>query len=130
MIERWCPSGHVHVKERFSNPDIELLAVRMHPYYLPQEFTSVIVITVYILPSDDAVVADEIINSTVAMAQTQHPNALQLSLGILIMLHWRKHYHLLTNIVTATLETIKPWIFCMQMLMMQTMPQPFPLWQI
>ena len=40
--EKWCNPAHVHVK------------LGLCPYCLPREFTSAIVITVYILPSADA----------------------------------------------------------------------------
>lgn len=49
--EMWCNPGHVTVKEHLCSPNIKLLAVGMQPYYLPQEFTSVIIATVYLLPS-------------------------------------------------------------------------------
>ena len=75
VSERWCNPGHVQVKECLCSPDIELLTVGMQPYYLPQEFTSAIIISVYALPSADAAVACDIIHSAVAQVQTQHPNA-------------------------------------------------------
>ena len=75
VSERWCDSGHVHVKERLCTLDIELLTVGMRPYYLPWKFTSAIIISEYVPPSADAAVACGIIHSTVAQIQTQHPNA-------------------------------------------------------
>ena len=60
------------MKERLCTPNIELLAVGMRPYYLPREFTSTIVIAVYIPPSADAAVACEVISSAAAKLQTEH----------------------------------------------------------
>lgn len=54
------------MEERLCNSDIELLAVGLRPYYLPREFTSAIVITVYIPPSADAEAATDIIHTTVS----------------------------------------------------------------
>ena len=55
--------------------DIELLTVGMRPYYLAWEFTSAIIISVYVPPSADAAVACDVIHSAVAEIHTQHPNA-------------------------------------------------------
>ena len=63
------------MKERLCTPDIELLAVGMHQYYLLREFMSTIVIAVYITPSADTAEACEVISSTAAKLQTEHPDA-------------------------------------------------------
>ena len=81
VSERWCDSGHVHVKERLCTLDIELLTVGMRPYYLPWKFTSAIIISEYVPPSADAAVACGIIHSTVAQIHTQHPNAFNVITG-------------------------------------------------
>lgn len=75
VSERWCNPNHVCVKERFCSPNIKLLGVGMRPYYLPREFTSAIIITVYVPPSADAEAAVDTIHSTVSKLQTQHPGA-------------------------------------------------------
>ena len=69
------------MKERLCTPDIELLAVGMHPYYLPREFTAAIVIAVYIPPSADAAVACEVISSAAAKLPTEHPDAFMAITG-------------------------------------------------
>ena len=81
VSERWCNPGHVTMKERFCSPDIELLAVGIRPYYLPREFTSAIVIAVYIPPSADAAAASDVIHATASKLQTQHPNAFMAITG-------------------------------------------------
>ncbi|KAI3368493.1 hypothetical protein L3Q82_025503, partial [Scortum barcoo] len=53
----------------------------MRPYYLPREFMSTIVIAVYIPPSADAAVACEVISSTAAKLQTDHPDAFMVITG-------------------------------------------------
>ena len=75
VSERWCNPGHVHMKERLCTPDIELLTVGMRPCYLPREFTSAIIISVYVPPSADAAVACDVIHSAIAQIQMQHRNA-------------------------------------------------------
>ena len=73
--ERWCNSGHITVKERLCSPDIELLAVSMQPYYLPLEFSSTILIGVYIPPSASGAAACDTVHTTVARLQAQNPEA-------------------------------------------------------
>ncbi|KAI4888527.1 hypothetical protein NFI96_008530 [Prochilodus magdalenae] len=70
---RWCSPGHITVKERICCPDIELLAVGLRPYYL--EFSHVVVVAVYIPPSANPTSACDVIHSTIARLQTQHPTA-------------------------------------------------------
>ncbi|MBN3314597.1 BT2A1 protein, partial [Atractosteus spatula] len=72
---RWCNPGHTHVKERVCNPDIELVAVGLRPYYLPREFTCAIFVVVYIPPTANAEVACDVINTVTARLQTKHPSA-------------------------------------------------------
>ena len=63
------------IRRSLCSLDIELLAVRMRPYYLPMEFKSAIPFAVYIPPSADATVVSVTTHSSVARLQTQHPNA-------------------------------------------------------
>ncbi|XP_078810605.1 uncharacterized protein LOC144994967 [Oryzias latipes] len=79
--DRWCNRNHITVKEQHCSKDIELVAVSFRPYYLPREFSHVLVVTVYIPPSADAAVACERVHSTVSQLQTQHPQALILISG-------------------------------------------------
>ncbi|XP_023808257.1 uncharacterized protein LOC111946947 [Oryzias latipes] len=79
--DRWCNPNHITVKEQHCSKDIELVAVSVRPYYLPREFSHVLVVTVYIPPSADAAVACERVHSTVSQLQTQHPQALILISG-------------------------------------------------
>ena len=81
VSERWCNPGLVSVKERFCTPDIELLTAGMRPYYLPREFTSTIVIAIYIPPSADAAVACDVISYAAAKLQNEHPDAFMVITG-------------------------------------------------
>ena len=77
--DSWCNSGHMTVKEQVCSKDIALLAVSMRPYYLPREFTQVIVFAVYIPPSAKADAACDIIHLVTSSLQTQHPHALYVA---------------------------------------------------
>ncbi|XP_055367950.1 uncharacterized protein LOC129604646 [Betta splendens] len=78
---RWCMPRHCTVKMKLCNRDIELLAVGMRPFYLPREFTHVIIIAVYVPPSANADTASETLLSVTSRLQTQHPQALFLISG-------------------------------------------------
>ncbi|KAI4899955.1 hypothetical protein NFI96_026550 [Prochilodus magdalenae] len=72
---RWCNPGHVNVKEVICCRDIEMLAVSLRPYYMPRELSHAIVVCVYIPPRAEVQAACDVIHSTVAALQTQHPDA-------------------------------------------------------
>lgn len=57
------------------SPDIELLAVSLCPYYLPQELTVAMSVVVYIPPSTDASKASDFIHSVIDRLLTQNPEA-------------------------------------------------------
>ncbi|XP_051811558.1 uncharacterized protein LOC127536113 isoform X2 [Acanthochromis polyacanthus] len=63
--ERWCNPANVHVKEQLCTRDLEMLMVALRPYYLPREFSHVIVFCVYIPPSAHAGTACERLHSAV-----------------------------------------------------------------
>ncbi|KAJ0002714.1 hypothetical protein NQD34_007863 [Periophthalmus magnuspinnatus] len=79
--EKWCKPGHCTVKMQLCNKDIELLAVSMRPYYLPREFSHVIVIAVYVPPSANAETACDTLHFGTSTLQTKHPQALFLISG-------------------------------------------------
>ncbi|KAI4892795.1 hypothetical protein NFI96_002483, partial [Prochilodus magdalenae] len=66
---------HQTVKEVICQPDIELCVVGMRPYYLPREFTKVVMCAVYVPPSANMDFACDVINSAIARVQNQSPNA-------------------------------------------------------
>lgn len=51
VSQRWFNPAHITVKERICCPDIELLAAGMHPYYVPREFSHIIIILVTLQPN-------------------------------------------------------------------------------
>ncbi|KAK1793016.1 hypothetical protein P4O66_001727 [Electrophorus voltai] len=46
----WCNNANVVTLTRSCSPNLELLALKFHPFYLPRDFNSVIINTVYIPP--------------------------------------------------------------------------------
>ncbi len=72
---KWCNPRHATIKEQICNKDTELLVVSLRPYYLPQEFTVVVAIVVYIPPAAKAEVVCDVIHTTIARLQSKHPEA-------------------------------------------------------
>ena len=77
---RRCNQGHVTVKEIMWNRDIKLLAVGLRPYYMPREFSHAIAV-VYVPPRAHADTGCDVIYSTIARLQTQHPDSFIAILG-------------------------------------------------
>ncbi|KAK7879927.1 hypothetical protein WMY93_033408 [Mugilogobius chulae] len=61
VSNKWCHPGHITVKNKTCTRDVELLVVGIRPYYLPQEFSNVVAIVVYIPPRADPTSACDII---------------------------------------------------------------------
>lgn len=79
--KRWCNPEHITVKEQRCIKDIELLALSIRPYHLAREFSNVLMLTVYIPPSADAMAACEDIHTTVSQLQMAHPQSLIIISG-------------------------------------------------
>jgi hypothetical protein len=77
----WCHPNHVAVKERVATPDCELLCVGLRPYYLPREFSHVVLCVVYIPPSANEKAATESVYRTLSNQQARSPDALFLVTG-------------------------------------------------
>ncbi|KAI4887684.1 hypothetical protein NFI96_005893 [Prochilodus magdalenae] len=58
-----------------------MLAVSLCPYYMPRELSHAIVVCVYIPPRAEVQAACDVIHSTVAALQTQHPDAFYVISG-------------------------------------------------
>ena len=78
---RWCHPVHISVKDQFCSPDIKLINIGLCPYHLPQEFTSVIAIMVYIASSGNADTTCDVILAATAALQTKHPRAFVIITG-------------------------------------------------
>ena len=80
----------------------ELLAVGLHLYYLPCEFSHAIVVAAYIPPSANPTSACDIIHSTIAGQQTAHPSALIIISGVFNYVSIKKTLPKFTQYVTCT----------------------------
>lgn len=77
--EAWCKNFTV-VKQHCDS-DIELLVIKCRPFYLPREFSQIIVSSVYIPPDGDADAAADILYTSVHNMESESPEAVEIILG-------------------------------------------------
>ena len=79
--KEWCHPANITVKQKVCTPHVELLCVAARPYYLPREFSHVIVTVVYIPPQANEKEATDTLFRLVSDQQTASPDALFLVTG-------------------------------------------------
>ncbi|GFR63458.1 endonuclease domain of the non-LTR retrotransposon LINE-1 [Elysia marginata] len=72
---KWCSPHNIYVKHKHCDQHIELLTLSVRPYYLPREFSHILVTTVYIYPISNYTQASETLSSHIHDIQTQSPDA-------------------------------------------------------
>ena len=73
--EKYCHPNNSSVKKHMCTPNVEILTVSIRPYYLPREFSHVILLTVYIPPSSLAAAAIEELCNEVQNVEASAPNS-------------------------------------------------------
>ncbi|KAK1806971.1 hypothetical protein P4O66_005464, partial [Electrophorus voltai] len=77
----WCNNANVVTLARSCSPNLELLALKLRPFYLPGEFTSVIINTVYIPPQANMDTALCELHEALTQFQAQHRDAALIVVG-------------------------------------------------
>lgn len=77
----WCDSASIVPLTLSCTPNLELLTISCRPFYLPREFTSVIVNAVYIPPQADTDTALCELHEALIQHQTQNRNAVLIVAG-------------------------------------------------
>ncbi|KAK1804661.1 hypothetical protein P4O66_020656 [Electrophorus voltai] len=77
----WCNNANVVTLDRSCSPNLELLALKLRPFYLPREFTSVIINTVYIPPQANMDTALCELHEALTQFQAQHRDAALIVVG-------------------------------------------------
>ena len=85
VSEKWCHRINMSVKHKVCTPNVELLTVSVRPYYIPREFSRVLITTVYVPPSANAKDTANAISSHVIDLETSAPDAFKIT--ILITVH-------------------------------------------
>lgn len=76
---RWCDNIKVHRKVCI--PNLELVTLSLHPFYLPREFPIVVVSCVYVAPSANINIAAELIAEGANAMLAKYPGAPLFILG-------------------------------------------------
>jgi len=77
--EDWCTNANII--DSHCSPDLEYLTVKCRPFYLPQEFDSVLITAVYIPPDANAKKAQSCLLHAINSYQTFHPDAVHIIAG-------------------------------------------------
>ncbi|KAI3364730.1 hypothetical protein L3Q82_000886 [Scortum barcoo] len=70
---KWC--SDVEIISTGCSPDLEHLMIRCRPYYLPREFTSVVMTAVYVPPHADNNKAMDELYGVIDRTETSRPEA-------------------------------------------------------
>ncbi len=60
----WCDERNIHSIKSFCSPDLEFHTLLCRPFWLPREFTAIIITAVYIPPQANTDQADPVRSST------------------------------------------------------------------
>ncbi|XP_025760682.1 uncharacterized protein LOC112845470 [Oreochromis niloticus] len=77
----WCDYANVHPVKSFYSPDLEYLMIKCRPFWLPREFTAVIITAVYIPPQADTDRALRELYSAISSEETAYPEAVSIMTG-------------------------------------------------
>ncbi len=71
----WCDERNLHSIKSFCSPDLEIYVLLCRPFWLPREFTAIIITAVYILPQANTDQALKELYSNMSEQETVHPYA-------------------------------------------------------
>ena len=75
----WC--NNTETVASHCSPDLEYLTVKCRPFYLPLEFTGVMLTVVYIPLDANASLALGLLHNNISLQQNQHPDAVHIIAG-------------------------------------------------
>ncbi len=73
--KKWCDPRNISILSRSCSPHLEHLSIICRPFYLPREFTSIIVTAVYIPPQADTSLALSKLHDELSGNINKHPDA-------------------------------------------------------
>ncbi len=73
--KKWCDPRNISILSRSCSPHLEHLSIICYPFYLPREFTSIIVTAVYIPPQTDTGLALSKLHDELSGYINKHPDA-------------------------------------------------------
>ncbi len=79
--KKWCDPRNISSLSRSCSPHLEHLSIICHPFYLPREFSSVIVTAAYIPPQADTGLALTKLHDVLSGYINKHPDAAFIIVG-------------------------------------------------
>lgn len=73
--KKWCDPRNISILSRSCSPHLEHLSIICRPFYLPREFSSIIVTVVYIPPQADIGLALSKLHDVLSSYINKHPDA-------------------------------------------------------
>ncbi len=73
--KKWCGPRNISILSRSCSPHLEHLSIICRPFYLPREFSSIVVTTVYIPPQADTSLALSKLHDELSGYINKHPDA-------------------------------------------------------
>ncbi len=79
--KKWCDPRNISILSRSCSAHLEHLSIICRPFYLPREFTSIIITAVYIPPQADTSVALSKLHDELSGYINKHPDAASIIAG-------------------------------------------------
>ncbi len=73
--KKWCDSRNISILSRSYSPHLEHLSIICRPFYLPREFSSIVITSVYIPPQADTSLALSKLHDELSGYDNKHPDA-------------------------------------------------------
>ncbi len=73
--KKWCDSRNISILSRSCSPHLEHLSIICRPFYLPREFSSIVVTAIYIPPQADTSLALSKLHDELSGYINKHPDA-------------------------------------------------------
>ncbi len=125
--KKWCDPRSISILSRSCSPYLEHLSIICHPFYLPREFSSIIVTAVYIPPQADTRLALSKLHNVLSGYINKHPDAASIIAGTLTKPTSGRSCRTFTNIYPVQLEYRIHWIIDTLSLRMSTKPAHYRL---
>ncbi len=79
----WCDERNLHSIKSFCSPDLEFHMLLCQPFWLPREFTAIIITAVYINPQANTDQALKELYGNISEQETEYPDAAFIVTGTL-----------------------------------------------